>query len=68
MRPDDAAVLIMFSTGMISRLVVLAALQISITAEAIGAAARECGWIGIRVSPVSTVMAESLGMDACATK
>jgi S1-C subfamily serine protease len=26
-------------------------------------AAPQCGWIGVGVSPVSTVMAESLGMD-----
>jgi S1-C subfamily serine protease len=64
MQPGEAAVLTMIGTERKSRLAVLAALShVFIAAEAIGAPARECGWIGIRVSAVSKVMAESLGMD-----
>jgi serine protease Do len=44
--------------------VVAAALAFSEAAGESTKNATECGWIGVGVSPVSAVMAESLGMDA----
>jgi serine protease Do len=61
----QANVWTMMSTGTkISLLgVVTAALAFSeATGESVKTAT-ECGWIGVGVSPVSAVMAESLGMD-----